>query len=130
MIERVLRVHRPALKAIHLLTENADKPSPLLRDQRPDRERKKQPAQAVVQERYEAVQQLIKQGLSHSAISRRPHLDRDSVIGYARAETTPHRPSYSVLPGILAPHEASRKTRFLEGEHIGLGLCREIVARG
>jgi transposase len=130
MIERVLQAHRPALKAIHLLTKNADKPSPLLRHLRPDRERKKQQAHLVVQERYEAVQQLMKQGLSHKAISRQLHLHRDSVIRYARAETAPSRPSRPVHPGILTPHEAYLKTRFLEGEGNGVGLYREIVARG
>jgi transposase len=130
MIERVLQAHRPALKAIHLLTKNSDKPSPLLRHQRPDRERKKQQAHLAMQERYEAVQQLIKQGLSHSAISRQLHLHRDSVIRYARAETAPSRPSRPVHPGILTPHEAYLKTRFLEGEGNGVGLYREIVARG
>jgi transposase len=130
MAERVLQAHRPALKAIHLLSKNADKPSPLLRHQRPDRERKKQHVQAGVQQRYEAVQQLIKQGLSHSAISRQLHLHRDSVIRYARAETAPSRPSRPARPGVLAAHEAYLKTRFLAGERNGVGLYREIVARG
>ncbi len=130
MIERVLQARRQALKAIHLLTKNADKPSLLLRHQRPDRERKRQQAQAMVQERDEAVQQLIKQGLSHSAISRQLHLHRDSVIRYARAETVPSRPSRPVHPGILAAHETYLKTRFLAGERNGVGLYREIVARG
>jgi transposase len=84
----------------------------------------------MVQERYEAVQHLIKQGLSHSAISRQLHLHRDSVIRYARAETTPSRPSRPIHPGILAAHEAYLKTRFLAGERNGVGLYREIVARG
>jgi transposase len=130
MAERVLQAHRPALKAIHLLTKNADKPSPLLRHLRPDREQKRQQAQAMVQERYEAVQQLSKQGLSHRAISRELHLHRDSVIRYARAETAPSRPSRPARPGILAAHEAYLKTRFLAGERNGVGLYREIVARG
>jgi transposase len=70
---------------------------------------------------------LIKQGLSHKAISRQLHLHRDSVIRYARAEAAPSRP---VHPGILASHEAYLKTRFLAGEHNGVGLYREIVTRG
>jgi transposase len=130
MIERVLQAHRPALKAIHLLTKNADKPSLLLRHLRPDRERKKQQAQLVIQERYEAVQYLLQQGLSHSAISRQLHLHRDSVIRYARSETVPDRPTRSVRPGILTPYEAYLKTRFLGGEENGVGLFREIVAQG
>lgn len=130
MVERVLQAHRPALKAIHLLTKNADKPSPLLRHQRPDRERKRQQVQVGVQQRYEAVQQLIKQGRSHRAISRQLHLHRDSVIRYARAETAPSRPSRPARPGSFAAHEAYLKTRFLAGERNGVGLYREIVARG
>lgn len=130
MAERVLQAHRPALKAIHLLTKNADKPSPLLRHQRPERQRKKQQVQERVQQRYEAVHQLIKQGLSHNAISRELHLHRDSVIRYARAETVPSRPSRPARPGILAAHEAYLKTRFLSGERNRVGLYREIVNRG
>jgi transposase len=130
MAERVLQAHRPALGAIHLLTKNADQPSPLLRHQRPDRERKKQQAQAGAQQRYEVVQQLIKQGLSHSVISRQLHLHRDSVIRYARAEAAPSRPSRPARPAILAAHEVYLKTQFLAGERNGVGLYREIVARG
>jgi transposase len=130
MIERVLQTHRPALKAIHLLTKNADQPSPLLRHLRPDRERQKQQAQAKMQERYEEVQRLIKQGMSHLAISRQLHLHRDSVIRYARAETAPSRSLRPVRPGILAPHEVYLKTRFLAGERNGVSLYREIVPRG
>jgi hypothetical protein len=57
-----VHAHRPALKAIHLLTQKADKPSPLLRHLRPGRERKKQQTQAVMQERYETVQQVDQTG--------------------------------------------------------------------
>jgi transposase len=130
MIERVLQAHRPALKAIHLLTKNADQPSPLLRHLRPNRERQKQQAQVKMQERYEEVQRLIKQGMSHLAISRHLHLHRDSVIRYARAETAPSRSPRPVRPGILTPHEVYLKTRFLAGERNGVGLYREIVTRG
>src|SRR5205807_3099636 len=61
--------HRQALKTIHLVTAPASSASPLLRHLRPDRERKKQQARAVLLERYEAVQRFVKQGLSHREIS-------------------------------------------------------------
>lgn len=130
MAERVLQAHRPALKATYLVTKNAGKPAPLFRHPRPDRERKKQHAQAGMQQRYETVQQLIKQGLSHNAISSQLHLHRESVVRYARAETAPSRPSRAVRPGILTPYEVYLKERFLEGERNGGGLYREIVDRG
>ena len=130
MRERVLQAHRPALKAIHLLTKNADQPSPFLRHLRPDRERQKQQAQVKMQERYEEVQRLIKQGMSHLAISRQLHLHRDSAIWSARAETAPSRSTRAVRPGILAPYEVYLKTQFLAGERNGVGLYREIVTRG
>jgi hypothetical protein len=101
----------------------------MLRHQRPERERKKQQAQAGGRQPYKAVQQLSNQGLSHSAISRELHLHRDSATQYARAETVPSLPSHPVHPGILAAHELYLNTRFLAGERNGVGLYHEIVAR-
>jgi transposase len=88
--EKVLGKHRQALKNIHLVTTGAST-SALQRHLRPEREQRKQRARAKLVERYEAVQRLVKQGLSHKEISRRLHLHRDSVIRYARAETFPER---------------------------------------
>jgi transposase len=105
-------------------------PSPLLRHRRPDRERKKQHAQAVLVERYEAVQRLVKQGVSHRTIARQLHMHRESVIRYARATRFPEKPERPVSSGILAPYETYLRTRFLEGENNILGLFREIVAHG
>jgi transposase len=130
MVERALQAHRPALKAIHLLINNAQQPSLLLRHPRPDRERHKQQAQTKMQERYDEVQRLIKEGMSHRAISLHLHLHRDSVIRYARAKNTPSRAPRPARPGILAPYEVYLKTRFLVGERNGVGLYREIVLQG
>lgn len=129
-VERVLGRHRKALKQIHLVKTPASPPSVLLRHHRPDRERKKQYARTALVERYEAVQQLVKQGLSHRAIAQQLHMHRESVIRYARADRFPEKPERPVTPGILAPYETYLRTRFLEGERNGLGLFREIVARG
>jgi transposase len=129
-VECVLGRHRKALKQIHLVRTPASPPSVLLRHRRPDRERKKQQARAVLLERYEAVQHLVKQGLSHRAIARQLHLHRESVIRYAKADRFPEKPERPVSSGILAPYETYLRTRFLEGENNVLGLFREIVARG
>lgn len=129
-VERMLQKHRKALKQIHLVTTPASPPSVLLRHRRPDRERKKQHARAVLIERYEAVQRLVKQGLSHRAIARELQMHRESVIRYAKADRFPEKPERSVSPGILAPYEVYLRTRFLEGERNVLGLFREIVVRG
>lgn len=102
IVEKVLGKHRQALKSIHLVTTPAA-PSLLLRHLRPDREQRKQQARAVLLERYEAVQSLVKQGLSHREISRRLHLHRESVIRYARSEAFPERAERPAHPGILAP---------------------------
>src|SRR5437660_4782659 len=82
VVERVLHQHRKALKHVHLVTKLDPLPSPLLRHRRPDRERNKQRARAVLVERYEAVQRLVKQGLSHRAIARELQMHREAVIRY------------------------------------------------
>lgn len=130
VVEKVLGKHRRALKAIHLVTKPGASASPLLRHQRPERERRKQQARAKLVERYEAVQLLVKQGLSHKEISRRLHLHRESVIRYARAETFPERAEQPTRPGILAPYEIYLRTRWVEGERNAVGLFREATARG
>ena len=129
-VERVLARHRKALKQIHLVQTPASPPSVLLRHHRPDRERKKQHARAVLVERYQAVQRLVKQGLSHRAIARQLHMHRESVIREASADGFPEKPERPVAAGILAPYETYLRTRFLEGERNVLALFREIVARG
>jgi len=128
--EKVLNKHRQALKTIHLVRSPQTVPSLLLRHQRPERERRKQQARAKRVERYEAVQRLVKQGLSHSEISRRLHLHRDSVIAYARAETFPERTERPAHAGILTAHETYLRTRWREGERNAVALFRELIARG
>lgn len=112
------------------MTTPATSPSPLLRHLRPDRERRKQQARAKLVERYEAVQRLVKQGLSHRAIARQLHMHRESVIRYARAETFPEQTGRPARPGILAPYEIYLRTRWIEGERNAVGLFRELTARG
>jgi len=68
--------------------------------------------------------------MSHRAISRQLHMNRESVIRYARAERFPERTERPTSPGILAPHETYLRTRFLEGERNAVGFFREVVARG
>jgi transposase len=127
--EKVLGKHRQALKSIHLVTTSSAT-SVLQRHLRPEREQHKQRARAKLVERYEAVQLLVKQGLSHKEISRRLHLHRDSVIRYARAETFPERAEQPARPGILAPYETYLRTRWREGERNAVGFFRELTARG
>jgi Transposase and inactivated derivatives len=130
VVEKVLGKYRQTLKAIHLVTTPAASVSPLLHHRRPDRERKKMQARAVFLERYETVQRLAKEGISHSEISRRLHLHRESVIRYARAKTFPERTDRPARPGILALHETYLRTRWTEGERNAVGLFRELTARG
>ncbi len=130
VVENVLGKHRQALKTIHVVTTPATSPSPLLRHVRPDREQRKQQARAKLVARYEAVQFLMKQGMSHRAISRQLHMHRESVIRYARAEHFPERTERPTTPGILAPYEIYLRTRFLQGERNAVGLFREVAARG
>ncbi len=129
VVEKVLGKHRQALKSIHLVTTPAAA-SVLLRHLRPEREQRKQQARAKLMERYEAVQRLVKQGLSHRAIARQLHMHRESVIRYAKADRFPEKPERPVSPGMLASYETYLRTRFLEGENNVLGLFHEIQARG
>lgn len=130
VIEQFLGRHRKALKQIHLVVQPSSSPSAFPRHIRPDRERRKQRARAVLVERYEAVQRLVAQGMSLSAIARQLHLARGTVIRYARAEHFPERPEQPARPGLLAAYETYLKTRFLQGERNGVGLWRELVADG
>ncbi|HET8911591.1 MAG TPA: hypothetical protein VFN23_09030 [Ktedonobacteraceae bacterium] len=125
----MLGKHRQSLKTIHLVT-TPTATSALQRHLHPEREQPKQRARAKRVERYEAVQLLIKQGLSHKEISRRLHLHRESVIRYARAETFPERAELPAHPGILAPYEIYLRTHWIEGERNAVGLFRELTARG
>jgi transposase len=129
VVEKVLGKHRQALKSIHLVTTPATT-SVLLRHLRPEREQRKQRARAKLVARYEAVQLLAKQGLSHTEISRRLHLHREAVIRYARAEIFPERAEQPTRPGILAPYEIYLRMRWSEGERNAIGLFREVMARG
>jgi transposase len=81
-------------------------------------------------ERYEAVQRLVKQGLSHRAIARQLQMHRESVIRYAQADHFPERPERPGHPGILAPYETYLRTRWIEGARNGQGLWRELTAWG
>ena len=127
--EKVLGKHRQALKNIHLATTPSTT-SALQRHLRPEREQRKQRARAKLVERYEAVQLLVKQGISHKEISRRLHPHRESVIRYARAETFPERAERPTRPGILAPYETYLRTCWVEGERNVVGLFRELTDRG
>jgi transposase len=73
---------------------------------------------------------LVKQGLSHRAIASQLHMHRESVMRDAKAERFPERPERSAHPGILVPYETYLRARFLEGERNGVGLWRELSARG
>jgi transposase len=129
VVEKVLGKHRQALKGIHLVTTPAAS-SPLLPHPRSEREQRKHQARAKLVERYEAVQHLVKQGLSHREIARRLHLHREAVIRYARAETFPERAERPAHPGILAPYETYLRTRWIEGEGNAVGLLRQVTTRG
>jgi transposase len=130
MVEKVLAKHRQALKTIHLVTKPVTSVSPLLRHLRPERELRKQQARAVLLDRYETVQRLVKQGLSHREIARQLHLHRESVIRSARAETFPERTERPASPGILTPYETYLRARWAEGERNAVGLFREVTFRG
>ncbi len=130
LAERVLSRYRTALKQIHVVTAPAGSPSALLRHLRPDRERRKQHARAVLFERYEAVHRLLKEGKSQTKIAEQLHVNWKTVTRYAHAQTFPERPERPTVVGLLAPYEIYLRTRFLQGEFNGTQLFREVHARG
>jgi transposase len=129
-LERGFHRHRQALKQIRVPVTDLRATPLTVRYARPDRERRKGQAREQLVERYEAVQRLVKQGVSHLEIARRLHLHRESVIRYARAESFPEKPPRSLRPGILTPYEPYLRARYQEGYRNELGLWREITAQG
>jgi transposase len=129
-LERSFHRHRQSLKQIRVPVTDLKAVPLTVRYARPNRERRKSQAREKLVERYEAVQRLVKQGVSHREIARRLHMHRESVIRYARAESFPEKPSRSLKPGILTPYEPYLRARYQEGYHNELGLWREIVAQG
>jgi hypothetical protein len=81
-------------------------------------------------ERYEAVHRFLKDGFSQLEIAKRLRLNWKTVARYAHADTFPERPERPPHPGLLAPYETYLRIRFLEGEHNGTQLFREVTAQG
>jgi transposase len=129
-LERCFQRHRQSLKQFRVPITDLKSVPLTVRYARPDRERRKRQARDKLVERYEAVQRLVRQGVSHREIARRLHMHRESVIRYARAERFPEKPSRSLKSGILTPYEPYLRARYQEGYHNELGLWQEIVAQG
>ena len=83
-LERRFHRHRHVLKQIRVSVTNLNATPLTVRYARPDQEHRKVQARDKLVERYEAVQRLVKQGMSHREIARRLHMHRESVIRYAR----------------------------------------------
>ncbi len=129
-VERGLQRYQRDLKCRRLLTSaNRTHPAPL-RYIRPERATQRQQARQRCLDRYEAIQERKRQGVSHLEIARRLHLARSTVVRYAHAPQFPERPAHPLHPGILAPYEAYLRARWLEGYHNTVGLHRELIARG
>ncbi|MBO0793740.1 MAG: ISL3 family transposase [Ktedonobacteraceae bacterium] len=102
-LERGWHRHRKVLSTIRV----AKKPTfggLAVRYERPDRVVRKQEAREKLVQRYEAVQRLVKEGISHREIARRLHMHRGSVIRYARADHFPEKPKQPPRSGILVPY--------------------------
>lgn len=128
--ERVLSHHRKALKQIRL-TLPATSPVPLaVRYLRPDGERSKERKRQARLERYEQVRQLFAEGMSMLRIAQRLHLNRKTVAQYLQTDVFPELTSQPPRPGILAPYLPYLWARWKDGERNGVGLFRELVARG
>jgi transposase len=87
-LERGWHRHRKSLSAIRV-AKRPEVGGLAVRYERPDRVMRQQQAREKLVQRYEAVQKLVKEGVSHKEIARRLHMHRESVIRYARADQFP-----------------------------------------
>jgi transposase len=129
-LERGWHRHRQILSAIRVVNRSPVSGSLAIRYDRPDRLRRQHQAREKLVERYEAVQKLVKEGVSHREIACRLRMHRESVIRYARADHFPEKPKRPPRSGILAPYEGYLRARYLEGYHNELGLWKEIQGKG
>jgi transposase len=81
-------------------------------------------------DRYEAVRELIRQGLSIRAVARTLDLSRTTVHRYLRADTFPEMSPRRKRSSILDPHRAYLEQRWREGCHNGRDLLCELRERG
>ena len=128
--ERILAHHRKALKQVRLVSGSASRASLAVRYLRPDRERAKHDKRQVRLERYETVRQLSATGMSMQQIARSLHPNRKTVAQWVKADTFPELLRTARRPSILTPYAPYLQARYLQGERNGVGLFREVVARG
>jgi DNA-binding NarL/FixJ family response regulator len=128
-LERGWHRHRKLLSTVRVAKRPASD-GLAVRYERPDRVIRQQRARETLVQRYEAIQKLVKEGISHREIARRLHMHRESVIRYARADRFPEKPKRPPRSGILAPHEAYLRARYQEGCHNEMRLWKEIQAKG
>jgi transposase len=93
-------------------------------------ERQHQARRARRMARYEAVRQLVAQGIGLRAIGRQLHLARKTVRTFARAATFPERQPRRQRPTTLTPFEPYLRQRWAEGCHTATVLYQEVRARG
>ncbi len=80
--------------------------------------------------RYDAIHALLAQGLSLRADARHLGLGRDTVRRLARATRCPHYRTRATRSGVLAPHEAYLRDRWMTGERNAAQRWRELRERG
>jgi transposase len=81
-------------------------------------------------ERYEAILELTRQGLSLRAVARTLDLSRTTVRKYLRAGSFPEMSPRRKRRSILDPHRAYLEQRWNAGCHNGRDLLRELQALG
>src|SRR5262249_49748140 len=83
-----------------------------------------------IRHRYEAIHALAAQGLGRQAIADALGLNPQTVARNLRLPSCPQRARHPRKKHILDPYEPYLRERYEQGERNGLGLWREIVARG
>jgi transposase len=130
LVERVLRRHAPALQQLLTAPSSAAAAGPATVPPRPEREVARAQVHAQIRHRYEAMHALAAQGLSRQAIADALGLNRQTVVRNLRLPTCPQRARHPRRANILDPYEPYLRARWQQGERNGLGLWREILARG
>jgi transposase len=130
LAERVLRRHAPALRQLTAAVPATQANAPGTVPPRPEREAARAQVQAKIRHRYEAIHALAAQGLSGQAIADALDLNPQTVARNLRLPTCPQRMRHPRRANILDPYEPYLRERWQQGERNGLGLWREVKARG
>jgi len=125
----MLRIFKRHAKRIAQVALPVAEPESLIR-LRPDRAASRERTRREMEDRFDAIQRLARQGMNRSAIARALGLHRHTVQKYYPLTTAPERHHTTRKTSALTPYEGYVLERWREGCHNAKQLWREITARG